>query len=335
LININALATSSLYYQTFKGPHMGRMYNLQLGLAAVVVVGAAITVRPWEQTHHHLSLGESFPVASLPKTINGQSLDVSGKWLLFLYLNPDDASGLGHARYANRLYQENSTKSLLVSAMMFGERDAINKVIQKESLSFPILHDRNREWADRLGVHEQAHTIFLVNPNGLVEFVSPYAESEDLRQLVDKYVLAKASYYAEAGTPPLAPGDSLPAVSLTDATSGKSVSLQEMGSGRFAFLSAQCAHCALRGYLHALHGKKSAGLSGVVFSSIFTVEEVSSEAKAQGVASRLYVANDPISGIEDALSLRPLLGDDAVVVKVDRRGKLTNITRWGVFLNEQ
>lgn len=276
----------------------------------------------------HLVYGESFPQNSAVD-FNGQSIEWKNRWALIIFFRHDSDLGIRNARYADILSRRYASQGLTVVAIVQGDRSHVRAVIETAGLSYPVI-DSKENWEKRLALEEHSLGVFLIDPNGRIQFAATYVQPEDLRQLVEKHLLGTISYAPPDTTRALKVGERFPHAFLVDVRQGRRVNLEGLAERMIIIFTGRCPSCGLSSYLTSYRSfellmRDSAQHPLLIFSSKFSEREIIESAAQLDLQDDLYLAPNGIPGIEDEYYLKSYFSDEVLVVTTDRTGTITSI----------
>ena len=276
----------------------------------------------------HFAYGEGFPYDSAVD-FKGQRVDWDKRWALFIFSNIDSYEGIRNITYANVLSRRFESAGLVVVAFVAGSsRPQLQTLVESSGLSYPIVTDNDGTWGERLALGEHPFGIFLINPQRKIQFTTTKAEPDDLRQLVEKYLVGSIGYSPPGGVPPLKAGQKLPPVLLEDLLGHRQVRLEGLKDRVIVIFTARCPSCNLETYLtnYSYLEKqlpKTAQTPLLIFSSKFSGKEITDTASRLHIRAGLYMAHAGIPGVEDEYYSAGYYPNTDLVITTDGAGSIT------------
>lgn len=287
----------------------------------------------------HFSYGEGFPYDSAVD-YKGERVNWDKRWALFIFSKIDSYEGIRNITYANVLSRRFESAGLVVVAFVAGSsRPQLQTLVESSGLSYPIVTDNDGTWGNRLALNEHPFGIFLINPQRKIQFTSTRAEPDDLRQLVEKYMVGSIDYAPPGGVPPLKAGQKLPPVLLEDLLGHRQVRLEELKDKTIVIFTARCPSCSLETYLTSYRYMekqlpKTSQTPLLIFSSKFSGKEITDTASRLDIRAGLYMAHAGIPGVEDEYYSGSYFPDTDLVITTDGTGTVTRTESLEEAINE-
>lgn len=255
-------------------------------------------------------------------------------WRLVIYCSEESPFDIAKAKYADVLAKKYRDRNFSAIGIITEDCPKLKGLAKQRDVSYPMIVDENRTIAYKLGLRNRSHAVFVADPGGVIQFVAtvPHIQEEDLRQLVEKFVLGKVTYMDDPGGQEIVEGKPFPQLMLEDLRSGETLSLNEQVMqvyNTYAVFTADCPACSLGSYLGSFQFlMKSLEAKGqramAIFSSRFSREQLLEEVRARQITAPLYLARAELSGFEDAYYLRSFTSQ-VVVLTVDTRGVISKV----------
>jgi hypothetical protein len=307
-----------------------------IALVAAVNTGLlAWTVQRYSPSHEHgPAYGERFPLERA-STLDGETVEWSGRWLAAIGFAADSGQGAKLARYATILRRKYGEDRVAIVAFVSGAAKGIER-LQRDVIGFgyPLIQVTG-DIEERLKTKEHPNWVFLVNPGGRVVFSAPVLLEDDLRQLLEQNLLGKVSYEPARHATSLTRGSPLPSVELTDMRTGSVLDLKSLKNRDLVFVTARCTICQLVPALKIYQRLESEAplRNGVmIFSRRFHPGEVLRQAQRNGVKSPLLQEVTLTEALEDSYLINGFAGHEVVVISVDAAGSVKEITAWPEFI---
>jgi hypothetical protein len=287
----------------------------------------------------HFSYGEGFPYNSAVD-YKGQRVDWDKRWALFIFSKIDSYEGIRNIKYANVLSRRFESADLAVVAFVAGSsRPQLQTLVESSGLSYPIVTDNDGTWGNRLALGEHPFGIFIVDPQGKIKFTSTHAEPDDLRQLIEKYLVGNIEYAPPGGVPPLKVGQKLPAVLLEDLRGHQQVRLEGLKDRVIVIFTARCPACSLETYLTSYRYlekqlPKTSQIPLLIFSSKFSGKEITDTAGRLDIRAGLYMAHAGIPGVEDEYYAGGYFPNTDLVITTDGTGTVMRTESLEEAVNE-
>lgn len=304
-------------------------------VAAVIVANIGLFVYSqtigFKDSHLHPIYGDRFPRRTLTD-LDGRNVDARGHWLLALYFNHASADSLRLAKYIEILHRRYKSANLMTVGVTKGQTTAVRTSIVDAGITYPIS-------VGRLGANapdDHDTWAFLVDPDGVIRFSSDFVQSNDLRMIVERYLVGTISYNTKPGLHPLEAGDDTP-----DFTSARLRSEVEAPGPAMPLtpvqpvvvFSARCSACSLTNALvsYVNWEKTSTVTPTLIFSTKFTRAELEAQLKQLQPRAAAWHALEPIPGVEDPYSLDGLMSSEVIVLTNGPDGRVTQVESWADF----
>jgi peroxiredoxin len=253
----------------------------------------------------------------------------SHKYLLLYFMPSSDFQDLKTIKYGEPLLQRYADSGLQVFAVTNGQPDEILGMAKNESLTVPILFDKDGLLRFLLRVPDHYRHTYLMTSEGEIVFSIRGAPQEDtMRQIVEKYVSGKIDY-DERTAEVYRVGDKLPAISVIQVSGGPTRELALKGM-EVVFVSARCTSCQLNGYVEryrelATANRASSKKRILVFSKRFPQQELAEDLMRDGVAlENIYIARQPLGDLDN--EYRTKKGASIVLIGVNQEGGIEKVT---------
>lgn len=248
----------------------------------------------------------------------------NNSWQLLMYYDKDSAFDTGKAKYVDLLVNKYGQRNFSAVGIITVNCQRLKALAVQHELSYPLILDEKQRIAHLLGLGNHMHATFVADPNGIIRFATtaPHIEEEDLRQLVEKFLLGTVTYPDSTMGQNLRVGDSFPSLLMEEIGSGKLVSLDEQAKRAYhlyVIFTADCPQCSLSSYLHSLESLRRLSESRgqqvmAIFSSRFSPDQLLEQALRHQLTIPLYIAKQEIPGLEDAYYLRSFTSEVVVIV---------------------
>ena len=253
----------------------------------------------------------------------------SHKYLLLYFLPSSDFQDLKSIKYGELLLQRYENSGLQVFAVTNGQPAEIVGMVKNESLTLPILFDKDALLKFLLRVPDHYRHTYLMSSAGEIVFSITGAPQEDvIRQLVEKYVAGRIDYN-EPNAELYRVGDKLPAIRVIQVPGGPTRELALQGC-EVVFVSARCTSCQLHGYVQryrelATSNSASTKTRILVFSQRFPQRELVEELTKGGVPlENIYIARQTLGDFDN--EYRTKTGASIVLIGVNPEGRIEKVT---------
>jgi hypothetical protein len=279
---------------------------------------------------HALAAGDRFP-EEVAVDLNGQPVKWPSQMFFVLCAAPDSTLAIRMAKFI-QLWEESNRLTLPVIAIMRGTKKDVIAFVREVRPSFPVLLDSG-DWAERIGAVKPFH-LYLVDANARIRFGADYAEPDDLRQLTEKILRGRVTYYDLDRSRALRVGERMPDVSTVNVRTDGDELFQV--SGPVICYTSRCPDCSLDGYVTAYAAYESRisprPAPTLLFSSRFSRAQLKRMGAILHVKARMLQAVENIPGVEDAFSLETYFPSDIVVIESTRNGEIKKIHTWEQFI---
>lgn len=290
-----------------------------------------------------LMQGDRLPAIEGVDLLNKKRIKINaGTWQLIMYYGRESSLDIGKVKYVDLLAKKYKG-NLSATAIITSDCQKLKAMAEQRALSYPLILDERKHIAGLLGLGNRTHATLVVDPSGIIRFAAtaPHVEEEDIRQLVEKFLVGKVSYAESISNRSIRVGDSFPSLLLQEIGSGELISLNEGTKGAYnpyVIFTADCAACSLGPYMHSfqlLHKLIEAkGLRAMaIFSSRFSRDELLEQARLHKVTAPFYIAKSEIPGFEDTYYLKSL-ASEVVVVAVDSKGAIDGIYTLNEYIDK-
>jgi len=251
----------------------------------------------------------------------------SHKYLLLYFLQPSEFQNLKSIKYGEALLQRHGGSGLQVFAVTNGQPDEIRGLIKNESLTMPILFDKDALLRFLLRVPDHNHHTYLMTSAGEIVFSMTGTPQEDaIRQIVEKYVAGRIDY-DRGKREPYQVGDELPRISVINAAGGPTRELPLHGL-EVVLISARCTACQLHGYIQRYRELATSNRVSkpriLVFSKRFPQRELVEDLIKGGVPlENVYIARQTLGDFDN--EYRTKTGEAIVVIGVDQEGRIETV----------
>lgn len=248
---------------------------------------------------------------------------------LLLYFLPH-FNHLKSIKYGEALLQRHGASGLQVFVVTNAQPSEMLVMAKSESLSLPVLFDKNILLKLLLRVPDHYEYTYLLKTTGEVVFSVNGAPQEDvMRQIVEKYVAGRIDYSRDLAKRLYQVGERLPSISVSHVTGGPAKTLV-VRNAEVVLISARCTACQLRGY--AQRYRELPTLSGthktrfLVFSQRFPQRELVEDLTAGGVPlDNVYIAREPLGSLENEYRTKTNDEESAVVIGIDEEGRIETV----------
>lgn len=253
----------------------------------------------------------------------------SQRYLLLYFLPSSDFQDHKSMKYGEPLLQRYEGSGLQVFAVTNGQPDEILGMAKNESLTLPILFDKDALLKFLLRVPDDYRHTYLLTSVGEVVFSMTGAPQEDvIRQIVEKYVAGRIDYN-ESKADLYRVGDELPGIRVIQVTGGPTQELPLHGL-EVVFISARCTACQLHGYIQryrelATSNRAFSKTRILVFSKRFPQRELVEDLTKGGVPlENIYIARQALGDFDN--EYRTKTGASIVLIGVNQEGRIEKVT---------
>jgi peroxiredoxin len=253
----------------------------------------------------------------------------SHKYLLLYFLPSADFQDLKSIKYGEPLLQRYERSGLQVFAVTNGQPAEIRALAKTESLTLPILFDKDALLKFILRVPDHYRHTYLMTSAGEIVFSMNGAPQEDvIRQIVEKYVAGRIDYNDRNGDL-YRVGDELPAIRVIQVTGGPTRELPLHGM-EVVFISARCTACQLHGYIQRYRQLTTSNSAFsktriLVFSKRFPQRELVEDlTKGSVPLENIYIARQTLGNFDN--EYRTKTGASIVVIDVNSEGRIEKVT---------
>jgi hypothetical protein len=259
---------------------------------------------------------------------------------LVLYFSLSQAPGYSTelVKYAETLSQRYKKDGLGITVVVQQNIPDLRTMIDQQLITYNVIVDDKWEIQDRLGLTSGEEGVFLFNKEGQCLFSTRRQVSAgDLRQLVAVELLKVDPFTVSAteSTPVLRPGSSLNSLSLLEARSMAPASIESIRAkagvpSYYVFLTADCSLCSLPTYMQEFKSFRINHLQNdhdavLFFDFNFPRADVLRELKTYDIQSPVYLAKEPLPGIEFTDQQYRILERTVAIVQTDAQRKVLNI----------
>ena len=277
-----------------------------------------------------LEYGDRVDPNALQRALNqaGYPGQLKSPGYLLLYFVPNFAH-LKSIKYGEALLERHGGDGLQVFAVTNAEPGAILATAKSESLSLPILFDKNALLKLLLRVPPNHEYSYLLATTGEVVFSVDGIPQEDvIRQIVEKYVIGTIDYRREPEEKLYKIGELLPQIKVIHVTGGPVQTLL-VRDAEIILISARCTACQLQKDIQRyreLATPSGAGRSRfLVFGQRFPQQELVMDLTAARVPlNNVYIAREPLGGLANEYRTKAA-EEDSVVIGVDQDGRIKTV----------
>ena len=297
----------------------------------------------------HVRYGEPFGNPSLVD-LDGHQIAYAGKWTLIVSFDPAVGDSLRLAKYAQVLQGRYSKRNLQIIGAAHAKLEDVRNAVRESYLTYPVVSTAS----ERISPPDHYTWVLLVDPSGTLRFSSDFVEPNDLRMIVERFLLDHISYDTKTTLAALAAGDAFPEVAAVNL---KTPEAERRGERDLQFatdlgfappigadtplvvFSARCSKCSLESAFasYAAWEKSTippnAPVPALLFISKFTRAELRAELTKHSVRAAVWHARAAIPGLEDPYSLDGLLPFDVLAVSLTSSNKLIRVEPWDQFVN--
>lgn len=284
--------------------------------------------------------GKAQPATLLKYGDRGPEFATSNPVNLVLYFSLSQPPGYSTelVKYAETLSQRYKKDGLGITVVVQQEIPDLRTMVDQKLVTYDVVVDEKWEIQDRLGLTMGEEGVFLFNKEGQCLFSTRRQVSAgDLRQLVAVELL-KVDPFAASETdsrPILRPGSSLNSLSLLDARSMSPASIESIRSktgvqSYYVFLTADCSLCSLPTYMQEFKSFRLNHLQNdhdavLFFDFNFPRADVLRELKTYDIQTPVYLAKEPLPGIEFTDQRYRILERTVAIVQTDAQRRVLDI----------
>jgi len=253
----------------------------------------------------------------------------SHRYLLLYFLPSADFQDLKSIKYGELLLQRYEDGGLQVFAVTNGQPAEIAGMVKNESLTLPILFDKDGLLKLLLRVPDHYRHTYLMSAAGEIVFSITGAPQEDtIRQIVEKHVAGKIDY-SERTAEVYRVGDKLPAIRVIQVAGGPTRELA-LHDCEVVFVSARCTSCQLHGYVQRYRelttsNSGSAKTRILVFSQRFPQRELVEDlTKGSVPLEHIYKARQTLGDFDN--EYRTKTGASIVMIGINQEGRIEKVT---------
>jgi hypothetical protein len=253
--------------------------------------------------------GDTVRPLVLKNSNNDEAALKQGDFNVILYLKFFD-EGITMVRYVNDIYLKKYKDSGLNIFLITNSINKSSDSIKKEhNLSYPVLPiNKNiktlRQFFD---TEDNDRAFVIINRDMILESTYYYFAENDIRQLLEKYLIGTITYSSEIKIDKMEVGETFPGITITQ-LNGKQenqvANTSEKAPHLWFMFSSQCVTCALKNYLlqyKLLEDTIPAKIKipvALLFSHYFRKEQISEQIKNLKISAAVYLANEEIKGFE-------------------------------------
>jgi len=277
-----------------------------------------------------LEYGDRVDPTALQQALDqaGYSGQLKSRGYLLLYFVPNFAH-LKSIKYGEALLERHGGGGLQVFAVTNAEPTEILVMTKSESLSLPILFDKNALLKLLLRVPRNYEYSYLLTTTGEVVFSVDGIPQEDvIRQIVEKYVTGTIDYNRDTEERPYKVGELLPGIRVIHVAGGP-VQTLVVRDAEIVLISARCTACQLKRDIQRY--RELATSSGanrgrfLVFGQRFPQQELVRDLTASRVPlDNVYIAREPLGGLADEYHTKTA-EEDSVMISVDQDGRIKTV----------
>lgn len=257
------------------------------------------------------------------------------RWRLILYFGDSShRQAIPKAKYTQILFDRFHAHGLDVVGVVAGKFPELEKLVERQLISYPLIRDADLTIAQALGVPTEVDGCFFVDPDNTIRFFTTNLfDPEDLRQLTEKFLLGEVTYPESGAEVPLQEGAPMPELTLLriDDWQPEHLGQAESRQRLLIIFTATCPACRLSSYLsdYARMKDQWPRRPWVIFNQNFSRDEILVEAARRGIdTSHFYLASGALSGIEDPYYGTTLGGSDLFVIETNQIGRIKRIESW-------
>jgi len=258
----------------------------------------------------------------------GYSGQLKSRGYLLLYFLPNFAH-LKSIKYGEALLERHGGGGLQVFAVTNAEPSEILDMAKSESLSLPILFDKNTLLKLLLRVPRNYEYSYLLTTTGEVLFSVNGTPQEDvIRQIVEKYVTGTIDYNRDPEERLYKVGELLPRIRVIHVTGGP-VQTLVVRDAEIVLISARCTACQLQKDVQRYRELATSSGAGrvrfLVFGQRFPQQELVRDLTAASVPlDNVYIAREPLGGLANEYRTK-IAEEDSVVIGVDHDGRIKTV----------
>ena len=314
------------------------------GFVLLILISIPIVFLLYNRFSSRHSFGYGDKLGALEfKTAENKKMGVmEGKWSLIL-VSKDLDKDYSLIKYIDTLWA-NKFRNLHLDVILLTDSARPAEIFGKNKILFPILQfDDNLDFIKKLPEPLRYPTIFLIGPDLKVEFVSNFIKEDDVRQILEKYLLGGINYTGALKEGRAEVGDLFPPIKVIDLISGEETVINEepcMSSHVWIIFTSRCISCSLKSYLlsYSLMEddlRKKTDLSiGLIFSSYFNKKDVVSRLGELKVKTKAFLARSELFNVEDSYYKNLNSTDDVVVITTDHDDQITYIEPFSTFISD-
>lgn len=285
------------------------------------------------------------PIAEFSVTdIEGNKINVnskSGEWKL-IYLSPNmlTVDDLRNARFLEMLYEKTTNEKLLIMGLYMEDVKSLLDYKYKLRLSFHIVcYGSNKHIKKIFNPHRESSTLFMLDPENNLVFVSSFFNRSDIKQLVDKYIKGNMSNSLPEMVNYLEKGQIFPEIPVKNLRTHKHETFPgEKERALAVIFTGRCPDCMISKF----KGKSGSfmsvpGWSEVKVSFIFSPGFLEDDVLGNfgDFNSDLFLAIDDIPQVEDYYDSVYLTNEHVLVVELDLGGKILLIDSFDNFIRNK
>ncbi len=314
---------------------------------ALVAVGVLLLgVGVWKQRYSllfsraRIQYGQHVEPATLLDADERVTLG-SGRWDVILV--DDSGNGLQLASYLQFLLDSGRYVKSAINPVVLVQHDVPGpiRIERRRRLRMPVVSiEPHESELIRHGFLFDDNRVVFINPDRRIAFAASFARPNDLRQLFEKFI-PRTQSLVELRTKPLAPGDEMPAMSLTPLTKNPATSQQAAGPATWVVFGGKCSACVLSSYTLLFsslepqllrHASASGAPVSLVFSSLIPSIDLRDRLKQLNVQSPAFIAGAPMRGIEGDYTRSALSDSDVVVITTNAQNKVVRIDPFEAYV---
>jgi len=274
------------------------------------------------------SYGDALGLTSLT-TSTGEHVTLAGDhWTLLIVGSIKTQGDLIGAAQRLMVAAHIPKTRLRIVPLLSDSADQLKRFASINTYDFPMFSTQTpnnaKNLREQLGLTDQNRHVYLVRPNGRIEFSARFAAASDLRQLLERHLSASGPAQAQY----LRAGATFAPSHLLNVRNGNLETALSSTPRLWIVFTAECVTCALESRLLVLStnatlfrdmAAREHRTLALVFSPTFNRSAVEDNLDRLHVPFLTYVSTDGLPNIEDAYSQHSLVpGDTAFVIRVDR-----------------
>jgi hypothetical protein len=264
-----------------------------------------------------------------------------GNWYFVVILS-DSVSHYSFIKYLNYLLDNiyNDYKLHLIIFSISTETNS-SKYMDTANKKTSIFSLRGNNISIMPLLRESRHqrVVCLIGPSGNVIFEANFAQENDVRLILEKYLIGKINYNRKDDFS-IKKGDSLYPLVILNIKSGEEITIDEkMCPFLWIIFTSNCVSCALQSNLMTystlenILSQKFNLKVGLIFSPYFSMEEIEFRINQLNIVNEVFISKVELKKIENIYYKSPDNDKNVIALIINTNNKVIYIEPFTVFYN--